>query len=207
MENKKLEKLIGSVDKLLKFFTEKKDEKFEAVKAKDSDSMVEYSSLEVGADVSLSTGSGSETAPDGKYSLSNDVEFTVKGGKIESIENTGEAVTDKPKPSEELADVQVDDSPKEVTETPTDEAKEDEVVKALADRVSAIEETLKSLMDNINAVPSKNDVAELSKELKSAYSAIQTLSKIPTQFSADSRVEVKESEMEKYNKLAAKYSK
>lgn len=202
--DKKLEKLIGSVDKLLKFFSEKKEEKFEAIQVKDSDSKVEYSALEVGADVSVSTGTGSEKAPDGKYSLVNDVEFTVKDGKIESIENTGDATpaddneTEKP---EELADAPEDATPAE------DQPREDEAVKALDERVSAIEETLKNLMDSINAVPSKDAVAELKNELKSAYASIQALSKIPTQFSADSRIEVKESEMDKYKKIAERYSR
>lgn len=203
MDNK-LEKLVGSVEKLLKFFSEKKEEKFEAIQVKDSDSKVEYSALEVGADVSISTGTGSEKAPDGKYSLVNDVEFTVKDGKIESIENTGDASpaddneTEKP---EELADVSEDATPAD------DQPKEDEAVKALDARISAIEETLKNLMDSINAVPSKDAVAELKNELKSAYTRIQALSKIPTQFSADSRIEVKESEMDKYKKIAERYSK
>lgn len=203
MDNK-LEKLVGSVEKLLKFFSEKKEEKFEAIQVKDSDSKVEYSALEVGADVSVSTGTGSEKAPDGKYSLVNDVEFTVKDGKIESIENTGDATpaddneTDKP---EELADAPEDATPAD------DQPKEDEALKALDERISAIEETLKNLMDSINAVPSKDAVAELKNELKSAYTSIQALSKIPTQFSADSRIEIKESEMDKYKKIAERYSK
>ena len=198
MENKKLETLIGSVDKLLKFFSEKKDEKFEAVKVKDGDTQIQYSALEVGADVSVSTGSGSEKAPAGKYSLVNDVEFTVdKDGKIASIENSGDATPADDK-TEELAD-----EPAPVNDQP----KEDEAVKALDERISAIEETLKNLMEGINAVPTKNDVAELKNELKSAYTSIQELSKIPTQFSADSRIEIKESEMDKYKKIAERYSK
>ncbi|MES2062732.1 MAG: hypothetical protein V4456_12480 [Bacteroidota bacterium] len=204
MEKNKLEKLLTSVDKLLKFFSEKKEEKFEAIKVKDGDTMVEYSALEVGADVSISTATGSEVAPDGSYSLSNDVAFTVKDGKIESVENTGDATPAKDeKPAEELAD-----EPKEADAPAEAEApKENEAVKALEDRVKALEDTIKTLMESINAVPSKEDVSELKSELKSAYTKIQELSKIPTQLSADSRVEVKDSIMDKYHKIAAQYSK
>ncbi|TFF34387.1 hypothetical protein [Mucilaginibacter psychrotolerans] len=205
MEKNKLEKLLTSVDKLLKFFSEKKEEKFEAIKVKDGDTMVEYSALEVGADVSISTATGSEVAPDGSYSLSNDVAFTVKDGKISEITSQGDVAPAEDTPAETLADVPVD-APA-IAETPAEETKEDEAVKALTDRVSALEETIKNLMESINAVPSKQDVSELKSELMSAYSKIQELSKIPTQFSADTRVEVKDSEMDKYRKLAEKYSK
>jgi ElaB/YqjD/DUF883 family membrane-anchored ribosome-binding protein len=208
MEKNNLEKLTNTLEKMFKFFSEKKVEKFEAIKIKDGDSLIEYSALEVGADVSISTNAGSEVAPDGKYSLVNDVDFTVKDGKIESVENTGDvAPAEEEAPKEELADAPKEGEASDEAPVEAEAPKEDEAVKALTDRVNTLEETIKNLMDSINAVPSKEDVSELKSELKEAYSKIQELSKIPTQLSADNRVGVKDSIMDKYNKIAAQYSK
>ncbi|MCC8409916.1 hypothetical protein LJ707_13340 [Mucilaginibacter sp. UR6-1] len=196
MENKKLEKLIGSVDKLLKFFTEKK-EVFEAVKVKDSDVSIE-SAMEVGADVSISTSNGSEPATDGVYSLENDKVITVKDGKIESIQGGEET-----KPAdEELAD-EAGAEPIAEDEKP----KEDEAVKALEDRVKSLEETIKTLMDSINAVPSKQDVSEFKNQLLTVNDSIIALSKIPTQKSVDARPEMKDSEEDKIKRVASLFYK
>lgn len=202
MEKNKLDKVLSTMERVMKFLTEKKVEKFEAIKVKDGDSLIEYTALEVGASVSISTATGSEVAPDGKYSLVNDVEFTVKDGVIASIENTGDVAPTEDKPAEELADAPVEDAPKEA-EAP----KADEAVKALEVRVKALEDTIKTLMDSISTAPSKDDVNELKSELMNAYTKIQELSKIPTQLSADNRVEIKESELEKYARLADSFKK
>ncbi|GAA4907138.1 hypothetical protein [Mucilaginibacter defluvii] len=196
MENKKLEKLIGSVDKLLKFFTEKK-EVFEAVKVKDSDVSIE-SAMEIGADVSISTSNGSEPATDGVYSLENDKVITVKDGKIESIQGGEEA-----KPAdEELAD----EAGAEST-TEDEKPKEDEAVKALEGRVKSLEDTIKTLMDSINAVPSKQDVSEFKNQLLTVNDSIIALSKIPTEKSRDSRPEMKDSQEDSIKRVASLFYK
>ncbi len=106
MEKTKFEKLKEFAASLLKFGTEETQEekdakakaeadkepaKFDAVKIKDGETMVEYNpSLEVGSPVMISTGTGSTDAPDNTYSLSNGVVFIVKDGKIESVTDNGE---------------------------------------------------------------------------------------------------------------------
>ena len=82
MEKSKIQLAIEKASNLLKFFTEKQVEKFESVKVKDADTLVEYSELVKGADVSTSSSTGSVPAPDGDYSLVNGAKFTVKDGKV-----------------------------------------------------------------------------------------------------------------------------
>lgn len=117
MEKTKTEKLKEFAQKFLKvkFGTEvvektpeqikaEEDEKnkagkFEAVKVKDGETMVEYNpSLEVGTPVMTSTGTGSVAATNGEWVLSNGIIFVVKDGKIESV--TDDGTLDEPANSE-----------------------------------------------------------------------------------------------------------
>lgn len=189
--------------KLLKFFTEKQVEIFESVKVKDSDTLVEYSELVVGADVSVSSSTGSMPAPDGKHILVNGAEFTTKDGKIESIEKEADApVEDKPEDVivEGLAEGDNAEDKEVITEDKPAEPVKSEDVKILEEKVSQLEELVKNIMEVIALVPSKEDVEQFNSNVKE-------LSKIPTQFSANSNVDIKESENDKYKKIAEMYSK
>ncbi|TWR26902.1 hypothetical protein FPZ42_07660 [Mucilaginibacter achroorhodeus] len=193
MDKNKIELVKETAQKLLKFFTETTEEKFEAVKVKDSDTVIEYGSLEVGAPVSISSPNGSEPASDGEYTLVNDVIIEVKDGQISEIKSDGDVAEVE---QEELADEEskADETVKE----------ESQAIKDLESRIAKIEEVIKSLTDAKPDQPSKEDLKSFSTELQSA---IADLSKIPTQFSSDNRVEVQVDEMDKYKKIAARFSK
>lgn len=99
MDKTKFKNLFAAASKLVKFGVEKQaddtPEKFEAVKIKDGDTMVEFNpSLEVGTPVMVAGGDGSSPAPDGVYEFDSGIKFTVKEGKIESVEEDGK--TDDP---------------------------------------------------------------------------------------------------------------
>jgi hypothetical protein len=188
---------IGS--KALKFCTEiSTAETFESVKIKDSDSLIEYAELVEGSAVSISTSTGSEPAPDKEYSLVNGAVILVKAGVIESVvKPADEAVEDEAKDIslEELADEVVAETE---TEKVADTKLED--VKTLEDKVAKLEEMVAAMMEVIDLQPSKEEVSEFNKK-------VEALSKVPTQLSADNRVEMKESELEKAKRLAEKFTK
>ncbi|WP_121811012.1 hypothetical protein [Mucilaginibacter kameinonensis] len=202
MEKSAIQLAKEKCQNLLKFFTEKYDESFEAVKVKDSDSMLEYAELKEGAEISTSTSNGSVPAPDGDYALSNGAEITVKDGKIDKITKEPDApVEEAEKPKEEDLAAPVEGSPaEEATETPADEAKEDDATQALSDRISTLEDAVKSILQVISEAPTKEDVQNFN-------STIELLKKVPTQLSADNRVEIKESELEKYKRIGNSFKK
>ncbi|MGF7075341.1 hypothetical protein [Mucilaginibacter sp. 3215] len=210
MEKSAIQLAKEKCQNLLKFFTEKYEESFEAVKVKDSDTMIEYSELKEGADVTQSTSNGSVPAANGDYQLVNGAEITVKDGKIDKITKEPDAPVEADKPAEEdLAkkadvpqkDVPVEGSPEEeATETPADEAKEDDATQALTERISTLEDAVKNILQVISEAPTKEDV-------QSFNSIIETLSKVPTQLSADTRVEIKESELDMYKRISNSFKK
>jgi len=159
MEKNKYQKAKDKAALLLKFFTAKQN--FESVKIKDSELSVEYAELVVGADVSISSSTGSEV------NLSEDV---------------------KSKEDED------DEKEKVATELEAD------TVKVLEDKIAKMEEMIVAIMAVIELQPSKVEVEDFKKK-------VEALAKLPTQFSADNREEVKESQLEKFAKLAEKYTK
>lgn len=203
MEKTKIQLAIEKCQNLLKFFTEKQSENYESVKIQDSDELVDYSEMKVGADVSVSSTAGSVIAPDGDYKLVNGAEFNVKDGKITTVAQEADAPAESqeqvPTEKEKLA---AEEDNEDAGETQTDEQTGDNNadVEELQGRVSQLEEMVKSMMEVINLVPSKEDVEDFK-------SKIEILSKVPTQLSADNRVEIKETELEKYKRIAEMYSK
>jgi hypothetical protein len=182
---------------LLKFFTDSAPEKFESIKVKDSDVEVTISELKVGADVSVSSSTGSIPAPDATYSLVDGSEFITKDGKIsEVVKDADEAVVDVPKEEEKLADEPVAEPAKE------DVKSED---KALEDRVAKLEDAMKTILEALQIQPSADAVNEFNKKAKYIDKQIELLSKVQTQLSADSRAEMKDSEMDKLSRLSEKY--
>jgi hypothetical protein len=212
MEKSKIQLAKEKCQTLLKFFTEQSVEKFETVKVKDSDTQVDYPEFKVGAEVSVSTPTGSEPISDGHYVLSNSAEFDAKDGKISKITKDVESATPEAKPEADkpvadkaddtkLADAPVEGSPEEeATETPADEAKENSDMQVLTDRVTQLEDAVKSILEAISDAPSKDDVQDFNKK-------VEALSKIPTQLSADNRVEIKESELDKFKRIANSFKK
>ena len=219
MEKNKLEIAIEKAQNLLKFFTEKQIGKFDGVKVVDSDEMVDYSALEVGADVQISTSTGSATAPDGDYKLVNGVEFTVKDGKIDTISSTGDSADDSTD-DEDMAKAPVAPAAPAKTDAPVEAPAKPEAPKTqapasgdtaaisdLTNRVSQLKQAVQAIMEAIQAVPSKEDMSAFRNELVTVNEAIITLSKTPTQLSADSRVEVQETQLEKYSRIANAFKK
>lgn len=203
MDKSKIEAVKEAATKLLKFFSESQTETFESVKVVDSDDVIEYGSLEVGADVSISTSSGSQPAPDGEYNLVNGSVITVSDGKISEIESEGDEAKEDAVDSD---DEQLADTPAAPAAKPKD-APSDKPALAdnsdLANRVSKLEDLVKELT---KSAPSKDQLNAFESDLKELNQSISDLAKIPTQFSNDNRVEVKEDEMDKYRKIAEKYS-
>jgi len=209
MDKTKLETVIEKAQNLLKFFTEKQSEKFTGVKVVDSDVLIDYADLQIGSEVQISTSTGSEPAPDGDYKLVNGVEFTVKDGKISAIASTGDAEdaadANDPKEGEQMAE-----QPEVQPDTDGDAAEDEAETQALNDltqRVGALEDAMNQILQAIGAVPSKEDMTAFSAELKTVTESIEALAKVPTQFSADKRVEVQISELDIYKRLADSYSK
>lgn len=204
MEKSKIQLAKEKCENLLKFFTEKQEDKvelkFETVKVKDSDTLLEYSELVKGADVNISTSNGSAPASDGNYQLVNGAEISVKGGKIDSIVKEPDApVEDKPedKPEEEkLADTSVEDKTTEEAK-PADDKND---LSDLENRISQIEDAIKSILEVISQAPSAQEVQDFN-------SKIEALAKTPTQLSADTRAEIKNSEDDKYKRVASLFYK
>jgi|GEM_PF-656526 len=214
MDKTKLETVIEKAQNLLKFFTEKQSEKFTGVKVVDSDVLIDYADLQIGSEVQISTSTGSEPAPDGDYKLVNGVEFTVKDGKISAIASTGDAedAADANDPNEKAEGEQMAENAPQGEQPDTDgDAAEDEAetqaLNDLTQRVGALEDAMNQILQAIGAVPSKEDMTAFSAELKTVTESIEALAKVPTQFSADKRVEVQDAELDKYKRIAEYYSK
>ena len=195
----KYNKLKEAFANLSKFFTENESElKFQSIKIKDSDSLLEFPALEKDAEVKISTGTGSEVAPDGEYQLVDGSVITVKDGKIAEVKSeSDDAPVEGDKP-EELAE-----------EKPVEEpVKEDNKVAELEERIKSLEDLIKSITDKL---PTEESLSKFKDEFNSVIEdldkKIEMLSKIPTQLSRDNRVEVKESELDKYKRIAELFSK
>lgn len=206
MNKDKLAAVKETAQKLLKFFSEiEAVETFESVAVVDSNDVIQYGSLEVGSDVSISTSAGSEPAPDGDYSLVNGVNITVADGKISNIEQTGDD-DNSTDADEELATPPTPPAPaddkKQAPDAPAKPSTDDN--SDLADRVSKLEEAIKGLTSK---APSKDQLSAFENQLSELNKSIADLAKIPTQFSNDNRVEVKQDEMDKYRQIANRYSK
>jgi len=198
MDKTLYEKAIGKLAELQKFFTEpvvNEVEKFAAIKEKDSDTEVEVSELKVGGAVTVSSPSGSVPAPDAPYNLVDNSAFTTKDGKIVSIEaQPSDAVDPAPKdakPATPAVDpAKLADEP---VATPATDAAPSNDIQALTDRVTALESAMATVLQVLQGQPSASDVNDFNAKAKDIDSKIELLAKLPTQASADSRVEVKES--------------
>jgi len=184
--------LLQRALKTLEFFTkvEQAKEKFEAVKVVDSEELVEYSELVVGAEVYVSSSEGSVPANDGDYKLVNGAEIKVSEGKISEVV----------KEADEAKEETVEEVKEEMEEETAEAPDHSEEIRALKNKVAGLEEALKTVLDTIEVLPKKESVEQFNANVKA-------LAKLPAEKSADTRVEQTDSIMDKYNAIAKMYSK
>jgi len=154
-------------------FGKSKKENFKSSTIKDSDTKVDYSANEVGADVSVASGSGSTVLADGDYTLSNGDSFKVKDGKIsevvalengepaeEELSKEDEPKEDEEKVEEVIEESKSEDEPKEdeeKVEISLETEESDDEKDALKAKIEELEEKIKSLEGNFSKIPSKED--------------------------------------------------
>lgn len=175
----KFMEIVGNGAKAVFGISNDKKENFKSSTIKDSDTKVDYSENEVGADVSVASASGSTVLADGDYTLSNCDSFKVKDGKISeviSLENgepAEEELAKEDKPKDEKAEEKAEEKVEEVIEESKfedekaeDEEKveisleteeSDEEKDALKAKIEELEEKIKSLEGNFSKIPSKED--------------------------------------------------
>jgi hypothetical protein len=187
---KMMKEAFGDVEKVETIVAET----FKTMKVKDTDTILEFPSLEKGSPVSISSAEGSVPASDGEYVLEDDTLMSVRDGVIADFVLPVEA----PVEDEVLAE----EAPKEAESV--DAPAEDTKVAELEERVKQLEELIKGLPTNEALSAFKTDVEKVAEDIDSK---IELLSKVPTELSNDRRVEVKENELDKYTKLAEMYSK
>jgi capsule polysaccharide export protein KpsE/RkpR len=133
------------------------------------------SSREVNAEVTL------EGSPlkDGTYTLTDGFKFTVKDGKIDSIEDEVEKVEEVSPVDEALAE----DTVEEVTE----EAPKNEEIDALKAEIETLKTELQSIKEAILGLSTKEDVSNFSSEVKTLSDNIKLLASIPLEHSKTSQ--------------------
>jgi hypothetical protein len=200
---------IKNATKAISMLFTKEVETFVAVKVEDSSEEVSVEGeLVKGTKVSVSSATGSVSAPDGSYDLANGVSITVKGGVIDEVKSEGDAPAKDEAPAEgeakdeKLADAPAEGSPEEeATETPADEAKEDEGIKALTDKVAALEQAIASIQEALNGKTSKEEMNAIGEKFTVIQSAFEVLSDTPAEFSKINKTI--EAQEDKANKLSA----
>lgn len=175
---------------------------FQTDKVKGAETIVEYSELVVGADVFVSSATGSEAAADGSYSLESGAEIEVKDGKISEIKE--EAPVEEEVVAEDLATNE--DKPTEEQAPAND--KEAELLKEIED----LKAEIAKLKGDFSAIPTKEDLAKFHSDLAAVQAELKEefkkLENVPAQFSqTDNRVELTDSTEDKYKNLARFYTK
>lgn len=170
-----------------------------------TDSEVKISDKSIGSKVEMIGADGSlSDAPDGDYVMDNGFSFTVKNGMIESIvgEEPVEAKEDKPEDTptsgstEEVKaeEVVVEEEP--VEEEPTEEAPDemDMRVKALEDKVAELVDMIAGMAEQ--KMEADKTIEAFTAEVKSLNNNIQTLAKVPVEFSKTNTKKVVEESKE-----------
>lgn len=166
MDKSNLTKLKEAAAKFLAFGKEPAPvpEKFEGVKVKDGDTVVEYDpELTIGSPVMVSSGTGSVPAPDDTYTLENGVVIVVVGGLLESVTDDGKGDPDKAAEPEVMADAET------VSKADYD---------ALLARVEALENASKPSED-FSAIPTKAELIAFTAQMQNVGQVIELLSAIP----------------------------
>lgn len=198
--------LINKLEKVLKF----SKQSFKISKVKSSDTEVEYAELKEGAEVLVSSSTGSQIATDGEYELENGDSFLVKDGVIAEVISI--------QPEEEVEEMEKEDEEEkieevieEVVETSegeetveidiTEEVEEDEKEKHEVNEIEALKaevEILKEMIEQLKAeLPSSIEdfKKEFMKELKTT----------PAQ-SFNQVVREEENENDKWSRMAKQFS-
>jgi len=201
------------------------DAKFEAVKLKQGDQLVEVQGeLAPGTKVITSSSQGSVPAADDTYELSNGVSFSTKAGAIEKVINDGkqeDAKDEKLADDEDSADENMADAPAsdddsqadaEDANEDADEAKADEAntaaIQALTDKVSQLEQAIVAIQQALSASASKEDMKAIGDQFSKIQSAFEVLADTPSQFSkVDNTPSAREIKYQKIEALAAITSK
>jgi len=181
-KSQRIERFISELTKTFSKFKEDKEIKFAEYIVNDMTISVE--SLEEGSEIFQVVDGVNQPLADGKYVI-EDKEYTVKDGKIDSMTD---AVAEVEVEVEQSADeVIVEDK----VEAPVEDKKEDTKVEELNDRISKLEEMIKSLIsDNtkmksdFSALPASiiKDVKVLSEPTKVDSSlAIENFKKLRNQ--------------------------
>ncbi len=172
----------------------------------------------VGGKVEIVTADGTlAPAEDGDYAMEDGFAFTVKDGMIESIVGQDapaeeEAPAEEDKPVEEAAEIPaeapVEEAPAEEVEAPAEEVAEDTAVAdlqtAVADLTAKVDACMKAL-ESMNMEKQNNTEAieKFTKEVAELNNNIQTLAKVPVNFSKTNTSKfVEESKEEKLLSIA-----
>lgn len=169
-------------------------ETFQTAKLKDGEQEVKYSSLEVGSDVYVSSGTGDEKAVDGTYVLDNGDSFIVKDGKISEV-----VAGEKP---EELA-VEEAVKPEEVKPDAPAE-------KELKEKIAALEAELADLKSALETEKQAKtgEFSKLEGDVKAIAELLKAIAGTPAEFSrTDNRVEASDSKNERLKYVASIISK
>ena len=163
-----------------------------------SDSELKISDKSVGGKVEQINSDGSLTpVEDGDFVMQDGFSFTVKGGVIESIVGqekvVEQAVEDDTKP-------EVETPAEEATETPEQEAEDETKVD---ERLTAVEQAvaeIKAMLDSMKMekMESAKAIETFTATVKELNTNIQTLAKVPVEFSKTNKTaSVEESKEEK----------
>ncbi len=175
--------------------------KFSFKSANVGETVYEYTSNEVGAEVYISTSNGSELAPDGTVELPNGDSFIVTDGKISEVLTVANDVAeeDNKKAEEEKAidliieNVDEEEKDKEdlSDEQPTNDNKEVEELKA---EIEALKATIKELR------------GEFSKTIDTKIEEFKTILKnTPASFSKQNTI-AEDVKVDKWANLAKRFS-
>lgn len=156
--------LINKLDKVLKF----SKESFKISKIKSSDTEVEYAELVEGAEVLVSSSTGSTVATDGEYELENGDKFIVKDGVITEILSV--------KPEEEVEEMEKEDEEEKIEEV-IEEVKAPEDEKVEIDITEEVEESKseEEVEEDEKEELEVNEIEALKAELQTLKEMIEQL--------------------------------
>lgn len=171
-------------------------EKFATEKLKDSEDVVKYSELVVGAEVSKSSPDGDTPIEDGTHVLDSGVSFATVDGKITEVIEAPVEEEVKEELAEEEKEVEEDKAKEELAEEPNQELLEK--IAALEAEIASIKEALQPKEKEVD-----EDFTKLQDDVKAIAELLSAIAKTPAEFSrVDQRNESIDSKNEKLKALA-----
>lgn len=192
MFTKELLEKIKSVTNEILFH---KAEKFATEKLKDSEDVVKYSELVVGAEVSKSSPDGDTPIEDGTHVLDSGVSFVTVDGKITEVIEA---------PVEEEVKEELAEEEKEVEEEAKEELAE-EPNQELLEKIASLEAEIASIKEALQPKEKEvdEDFTKLQDDVKAIAELLSAIAKTPAEFSrVDQRNESIDSKNEKLRALA-----